>query len=91
MTLFSGRNLRLTAALALLLVGVWATIVLVHEHSGVQPCHVCNALQFTSAELVAPIVVAEPAATAVRPAPLELRSEAAPYLPTPPGRAPPLV
>lgn len=87
---FTQRNLRLSAALALLLVGVWATIVLAHEHAGVQPCHVCNALQFTSADLVAPIVVAAPAAKAVRFVPLTLRSEATSYPRTPPGRAPPL-
>jgi len=90
MTLGTRRNLRLLAALALVLVGVWATIVLVHEHTGVQPCHVCNALQFTSADLVTPIVVAEPAATEILPDPIARRVEAVPYLLTPPGRAPPL-
>lgn len=84
------RNLWLPAALALLLVGVWIGIVLVHEHTGAPTCQVCTALQFTSADLVAPIVVAEPAAVALLPAPLTLPSAARPYPSTPPGRAPPL-
>ncbi|MEK7348731.1 MAG: hypothetical protein AABZ94_07640 [Candidatus Eisenbacteria bacterium] len=84
------RNLWLPTTLALLLIGVWAGIGLVHGHSGAPTCHVCNALQFTSADLVAPIGVAEPAAAALSSSPLTLPSAATPYPSTPPGRAPPL-
>ncbi len=84
------RTLLLPAVLALLLVGVWIGIVLVHEHTGAPTCQVCNALQFTSADLGTPIVVAEPAVAALSPAPQTLPSAATPYPSTPPGRAPPL-
>ena len=90
MNLGMRRHLRITALLALLLVGIWVGIVLVHEHTGVQRCEVCNALQFTSADLVAPIVVAEPEAVTLLAEPPALPSAATPYLSTPPGRAPPL-
>ena len=84
------RRLRLPALLALLLVGVWVGIGLVHEHTGAPTCQICNALQFGAADLVAPIVVVQPEAVAIPTAPPALPSAAAPYLPTPPGRAPPL-
>ena len=90
MNLGTRRRLRLPALLALLLVGIWVGIGLVHEHTGAPTCQICNALQFTSADLVAPIVVAEPEPIALLAEPPTLPSAATPYLSTPPGRAPPL-
>ena len=84
-------HLRLPALLSLLLVGIWVGIGLVHEHTGAPTCQVCNAIQFTSADLVTPIVVVKPEPVTLVVAPEILPAAATPYLPTPPGRAPPLV
>ncbi len=84
------RTLRLPAALALLLVAVWVGVGLVHEHTGAPTCQICNVMQFGSADLVAPIVIAEPAAAPVLTAPLRLPFAAKPHPPIPPGRAPPI-
>ncbi|HEU4725315.1 MAG TPA: hypothetical protein VFU59_08465 [Candidatus Eisenbacteria bacterium] len=90
MTLSRQRHLRVPALLALLLIGVWVGIGLVHEHTGAPTCQVCNALQFNAADLVAPITVGAPDAISVLADPVALPNAAAPYLATPPGRAPPL-
>lgn len=83
------RTLRLPAALALLLIAAWVGVGLVHEHTGAPTCQICNVTPFGSADLVAPIVMAEPAAAPVLTAPLRLPSAARPHSPIPPGRAPP--
>jgi hypothetical protein len=90
MTSETRRRLQLPALLALLLVGIWVGIGLVHEHTGAPTCQICNALQFSSADLAAPIVMAAPEPIALLTEPPTLPSAATPYLSTPPGRAPPL-
>ena len=90
MSLASHRHLRLPAVLALLLIGVWVGIGLVHEHTGAPTCQVCNVLQSTTADLVAPVVVGESIAVVILPAPPTLTPVTAHHPSTPPGRAPPL-
>ena len=84
------RRLGLPALLALLLIGAWVCIGLVHEHNGSPTCQICNALQFAAADVVAPIAPMEPAAELQPITPASLPNAATPYLSTPPGRAPPL-
>lgn len=84
------RCLRVSTLLALLLLGVWVGIGLVHDHTGAPTCQVCNALQFASADLVAPTPVAAANSVARLETPSARASAATPYLPTHPGRAPPL-
>ncbi|MEK7314883.1 MAG: hypothetical protein AAB011_01785 [Candidatus Eisenbacteria bacterium] len=84
------RTLWFPAALALLLIGVWVGVGLVHEHTGTPTCQICNVTPFGSADLVAPIVMAEPAAAPLLTALPILPSAARPHPPIPPGRAPPI-
>ena len=91
MTLRMQRYLRISTLVALLLLGVWVGIGLVHEHTGAPTCQVCNALHYNSADLVTPIQVVRPESVVRLESPSELAIAATPYLPTPPGRAPPLV
>ena len=91
MTLQMRRFLRASTLLALLLLGVWVGIGLVHEHTGAPTCQVCNALHYNAVDLVTPIMVVRPESVVRLEAFSALATAATPYLPTPPGRAPPLV
>jgi hypothetical protein len=86
----SRRHLGLPALLALLLIGAWVCIGVVHEHDGSPTCQICNALQGSAAVVVTPVALVEPT-VAVQPlTPTPLPAAATPTLSTPPGRAPPL-
>jgi hypothetical protein len=84
------RQLGIPALLALLLIGAWVCIGIVHEHDGSPTCQICNALQFTAAVVVAPVALVAPTEQVQPLAPASLPNAATPYLSTPPGRAPPL-
>ena len=90
MMLRSRRHLGLPALLALLLIGAWVCIGVVHEHNGAPTCQICNALQFSAAVVVTPVALVEPTVATQPLAPAPLPAAATPYLSTPPGRAPPL-
>ena len=86
----SRRHRGLPAVLALLLIGVWVCIGLVHEHTGAPTCQICNALQFSASDLVTVAPLAAPlevvAMGFVAPAPA---AATASHSSTPQGRAPP--
>jgi hypothetical protein len=87
---FSRRHRGLPALLALLLIGAWVCIGVVHEHNGGPSCQICNALQFTAAVVVDPVTLTSPTVALTPVAPTPLPVAATPYFSTPPGRAPPL-
>ena len=90
MMTFLRRHLGLPALLALLLIGAWVCIGVVHEHNGSPTCQICNALQFAAAIPVAPISLDAPTEQAQAPAAAPVPIAAAAYRSTPQGRAPPL-
>jgi hypothetical protein len=79
----------LPALLALALVGIWVCVGLVHNHTGAPTCQICNALQFSTADLVAPPVFSAPTATAIAFLPAAAPSPAPAHHAVPQGRAPP--
>ena len=86
----SRRHRGLPALLALLLIGAWVCIGVVHEHNGGPTCQICSALQFSAAVVVAPVTLADPTVALQPVAPAPLPVAGTPFLSTPPGRAPPL-
>ncbi|HET9950567.1 MAG TPA: hypothetical protein VFS09_02105 [Candidatus Eisenbacteria bacterium] len=77
------------AGLALLLMGAWLAIGLLHGHPHDPSCQICSALQYTAAELVAPPALAEPVAVEIELAPAPPAHVAPTSHATPRGRAPP--
>ena len=76
-------------ALALVLMGAWLAIGLLHGHPHDPSCQICGVLQFTAAELVAPPTVAEPAAAEFELAAAATARVVSIDYATPKGRAPP--
>jgi len=89
MMLRARKPLALPALLALLLIGAWVCIGVFHEHSGSPTCQICNALQFTAADVVSPAGLKAPAEVARALAPATLPAAISSEVSTPQGRAPP--
>ena len=77
--------------LALLLLGAWLAIGILHGHPHDPSCQICSALQFTAAELVAQPILAAPVAVELDLAPAPPARIASTSHTTPQGRAPPTV